>query len=278
MKKIVLWVGLLCCVACGQTAVEPPTPTPTMPTPTATPTTEPQPAPLLGLHQPVIVNRYPHDSNAFTQGLLWHDGQLYESTGLYGQSDLRRVSLETGEVEQIIPIGDSYFAEGLTLVNDRLIMITWRERTAFIFDSQTFEQLGTFNYETEGWGICYDGTYLYMSDGTDTIYQRDPDTFAVIEQIKVQGENGSVNRLNELECVGEQIYANIWLTDRIVVINKVDGQVQATIDASNLLTPEERATLSHDAVLNGIAYNPETDTFYLTGKLWSQLFEVRFER
>lgn len=242
------------------------------PAQTATPT---PPASLgsLVLMVPEVVEVRPHDPTSFTQGLILYDGSLYESAGLYGSSSLRQLDPETGAVLQQIPVAEQYFAEGLERVEDRLIQITWREQTAFIYDIETFAQVGTFTYEGEGWGLCYDGTDLYMSNGTDHLTVRDPQTFAVRAEIPVTQEGQPVLRLNELECVGGTVFANIWQTDTIVQIDKSTGQVVATINAAGLLTAEERAQTD---VLNGIVYLPDSDTFLITGKLWPKMFEVRF--
>ncbi len=225
---------------------------------------------------PEVLASFPHDPIAFTQGLLLHNGKFYESTGLYNQSDLREVDIETGQVIRILPLEDQYFAEGLARVEDKLIQITWREGKAFVYDLETFNLEKTFDYTTEGWGLCYDGESLFMTDGTSTLYKRDPTSFEVSREVTVRLNNEAVIYLNELECVGNFVYANIWQSDRIVKIDKASGNVVSEIDASNLLTASEKATLSRDAVLNGIAYNAEKDTFYLTGKLWPKLFEVKF--
>lgn len=225
---------------------------------------------------PQIINTYPHDDQAFTQGLLLHDGKFYESTGQYGTSSLREVEITKGNAIRNFVLDSQYFAEGLALVGDKLIQITWREGKAFVYDRATFNKEKTFSYEGEGWGLCYDGTDLYMSDGSATLFKRNAETFEVIGQVKVKQNGKDVTMLNELECVGDFVYANVWQTDKIVKINKANGNVVSEIDASNLLSSEERAGLSQDAVLNGIAYNPEADTFYITGKLWPSLFEVKF--
>ncbi len=224
---------------------------------------------------PKVLNTYPHDAGAFTQGLLLHDGDLYESTGLFGESSLREVDLETGEVVRELPIASEYFAEGLALVGDKLVQLTWQNGRAFVYDLETFNQEGRFSYETEGWGLCFDGEDLYMSDGSATLFERDAETFEIVseKQVKLGGE--PVTQLNELECVGDFVYANVWQTDRIVKIDKESGRVVSDIDASALFPAAERPA-DPNAVLNGIAYNPDTDTFYLTGKLWPRLFEVRF--
>ena len=224
---------------------------------------------------PEVLNTYPHDAGAFTQGLLLHDGDLYESTGLFGESSLREVNLETGEVVRELPVASEYFAEGLALVGDKLVQLTWQNGRAFVYDLETFNQEGRFSYETEGWGLCYDGEDLYMSDGSATLFERDAETFEIVSEKQVRLGSEPVTQLNELECVGDFVYANVWQTDRIVKIDKESGRVVSDIDASALFPAAERPA-DPNAVLNGIAYNPDTDTFYLTGKLWPRLFEVRF--
>jgi glutaminyl-peptide cyclotransferase len=228
---------------------------------------------------PEVISVRPHDVNAFTQGLLIApDGRMFESTGLEGQSSLREVDPQTGEVLRRVDLAAEYFAEGLALVDHRLIQLTWRNQVAFVYDVETFEQIGTFTYTGEGWGLCYDPAddVLYMSDGSQYLYMRDPRTFEVISQIEVTFEGQPVIRLNELECVDENVYANIWLTDFIVEIDQVSGIVQNVIDASGLLTPEEIALSGTGRTLNGIALDPITGNFMITGKLFPKLFEVRF--
>lgn len=225
-----------------------------------------------------VLNTYAHQPDAFTQGLLLYDGLLYESTGRYGQSTLRQVDIETGEPLLGLRLPVEYFAEGLERVDDRLIQITWKEQVAFVYNLSAFTDgeelvLDHFTYEGEGWGLCYDETQLYMTDGSDTLFVRDPETFEVLAEIPVTLDGQPLAQLNELECVDDVIYANVWMSDVIVQIDKESGAVLGLIDASGLLTDEERATAD---VLNGIAYNPETETFYITGKLWPHLFEVNF--
>ncbi|MEI2609990.1 MAG: glutaminyl-peptide cyclotransferase [Candidatus Promineifilaceae bacterium] len=291
MRKIVLllWFCLVGCNAAAPTltpvtpvltAATLPTSLPTQtPAPSMTPTPTPIPsptAPPVGTvlqMEPELLTTRPHDPTAFTQGLILYNGSLYESTGLYGQSSLREVDPATGTVIRQIPLTELYFAEGLERVEDRLIQITWQEQIAFVYDIATFTQIKTFTYEGEGWGLCYDGTALYMSNGSDQLTVRDPDTFVVRQTIPVTLDGQPVVRLNELECVGSTIFANIWQTDTIVQIDKVTGQVVASIQADGLLTPEEAAAAD---VLNGIVYLPATDTFLITGKLWPAMFEVRF--
>ena len=243
--------------------------------------------PTLEVYQIEVLNTYPHDPAAFTQGLVYHEGELYESTGnccpSYSlQSDLRRVDIETGEVLQSVAQDTRFFSEGLALVDDRLIQLTWQEGAAIVYDLETFEPQTVFQYNTEGWGLCYDGTDLYMSDGSSLIMRRDPETFEVIGGIPVIFQGDVVRNINELECVGDYIYANVWKQDVILIIDKYTGFVVGVIDATGLLqnsdvTLDELSVMSSSSdVLNGIAYNPDTDTFYITGKHWPRLFEVQF--
>lgn len=252
-------------------------------TPSPAPEATPRPVELL---VPEVLSVRPHDPTAFTQGLLLHDGFFYESAGLYGQSSLRQTDPETGSVLRQVAVADDYFAEGLALVEDRLIQLTWKEETALVYDLDTFELVDTLAYTGEGWGLCYDGQQLYMSDGTGTLTIRDPLTFEPTGSLPVtlEGEplsdwafqNRRMDLLNELECVDDAIYANLWQTDLIVRIDHDSGEVTAVIFAANLLTPQEQAALDSGAVLNGIAHDPETGAFFITGKLWPKLFEVRF--
>jgi glutamine cyclotransferase len=225
---------------------------------------------------PHIFAKMPHDTGSFTEGLLWDNGTLYESAGEYGTSDVRQVDPQTGKVLRRMPLAPQYFGEGLALVDTHLIQLTWKENTAFVYDRDTFNPVGLFTYEGVGWGLCYDGHSLYMSNGSSSIAVRDPKTFAVVRQIPVTLDGEPVANLNELECVGDRLYANVWLTDNIVKIDKTSGRVLARIDAAGLLTPQEIEAAGNGAVLNGIAYNPERQTFYITGKYWTWMFEVRF--
>lgn len=225
------------------------------------------------LMAPEVLAVYPHDSDSFTQGLVWNGETFYESAGRYGKSNLREVARDTGEVLRERPLDEAYFAEGLAWVDDRLIQITWREGTAFVYDASTFEQTGTFTYEGEGWGLCYDGTRLIMSDGSDVLTFRDPETFEVVGRVNVTVQGEPVGRLNELECVGDRVYSNVWQTNFIVRINPASGAIDAVINASDLLAASEAALAD---VLNGIAYDADRDVFYITGKLWPKLFAVRF--
>jgi glutamine cyclotransferase len=222
-----------------------------------------------------VVAEYPHDDKAFTQGLLLHGGRLYESTGLVGRSSLREVDLASGAVLRQRDIPAPYFAEGLALVGEELLQITYTSGELFRWDRSTFESTGSATYDGEGWGLCYDGTAVWMTDGSADLFKRDPVTFDLLATVPVTDDGDPVVRLNELECVGGAIYANVWLTDDIVRIDPASGRVTARIDASPL-----RASLGGplvtDAVLNGIAYQQDGDLFLVTGKLWPTLFAVRF--
>ena len=219
-----------------------------------------------------IVNAYPHDASAFTQGLLYENGVLYESTGLYVNSSLRRVELETGEILQAYAVPPQYFGEGIALFDDKVIQLTWQSKKGFVYDESSFELLQEFNYSTEGWGITYDGSRLIMSDGTSTLYFLDPETFKKIGQVEVCDTGGSVDRLNELEYIKGNVYANIWLEEKIVIINPQTGQVEGWINMTGL---QQMETQEANNVLNGIAYDAKADRLFVTGKRWSQLFEIK---
>ncbi|MEZ4662484.1 MAG: glutaminyl-peptide cyclotransferase [Caldilineaceae bacterium] len=220
-----------------------------------------------------VVQSYPHDPAAFTQGLIWLDDIFYEGTGLRGRSSLRQVDRVTGTVLKQIDLPEQYFGEGVTILGDKLYQLTWQSHVGFVYDKNTFEQLAEFNYPTEGWGITHDGQDLIMSDGTSTLYIWDPETLQELGQIHVTDQGQPVVRLNELEYINGQIYANIWQTDRIAVIDPATGNVTAWLDLAGILTPADRT--GGEDVLNGIAYNAENDTLYITGKLWPKLFEIR---
>jgi glutamine cyclotransferase len=222
-----------------------------------------------------VVGSYPHDRSAFTQGLVWRDGVIYESTGLVGRSSLRKVDLATGKVTRQVDVPAPYFAEGLAAVGNRLLQLTWQHGRVFVYDKDTFGRVAELQYQGEGWGLCHDGESLVMSSGSDVLTVRNPTTFAVTRTVKVTMDGKSLDRLNELECVGEEVYANVWTTDTIVRIDMKSGRVTARIDASGLLSPTERAGAD---VLNGIAHDPADGTFLITGKLWPRIFRVRFAR
>jgi len=219
-----------------------------------------------------ITNTYPHDRDAFTQGLVFEDGVLYEGTGLYAQSTLRRVELETGDILQIRELSDEFFGEGITTYGDEIIQLTWKSNVGFVYEKDSFELLQEFNYSTEGWGITHNGTCLIMSDGTSTLHFLDPQTFEEIGQLEVFANDDPVTRLNELEYVQGEIYANVWQTDRIARISPATGRVVGWIDLEGILTAEDRSEPVD--VLNGIAYDADTDRLFVTGKLWPKLFEI----
>lgn len=220
-----------------------------------------------------VVERYPHARDAFTQGLLWHNGMLYESTGQRGESSLRMVDLLTGQVQRRVALEKRLFGEGLARVGDRLIQLTWTEGRALVYRLEDFAKVSEFAYEGHGWGLCYDGEKLFMSDGTSTLTIRNPETFAVEGRLRVTVRGRPQDRINELECVDGQIYANVWEYDDIIRIDSKTGRVTAVISASGLLETSVRRTVD---VLNGIAYLPERERFAITGKYWPYLFEVRF--
>jgi glutaminyl-peptide cyclotransferase len=219
-----------------------------------------------------VVRRYPHDADAFTQGLIFRDGVLYESTGQTGRSTLRKVRLETGEVLQQHKVADEYFAEGLTDWNGQLLQLTWVSNVGFVYDLATFKELRRFPYAGEGWGLTQDGTRLIMSDGTPNIRFLDPVTLQEQSRLNVRDANGSVDDLNELEFVKGSIYANVWMTDRIAIIDPASGTVTGWIDLTGL---RPRPGAPGDDVLNGIAYDVGGDRLFVTGKLWPALFEIR---
>ena len=219
-----------------------------------------------------LVDMYPHDTNAFTEGLVYSDGFLYESTGLYGSSSLRRVDLTTGNVLQEVALPNQYFGEGITIVNNTIIQLTWQSHIGFVYDKTTFALLGNFTYPTEGWGLTYDGKQLIMSDGSDNLYFLEPTTFQRRGQIQVRDGNTPVVNINELEYINSDIYANIWETHTIVVINPETGQVKALIDLTGL---PSATTLNPEAVLNGIAYDTKNDRLYVTGKDWPNLYQIK---
>jgi glutamine cyclotransferase len=219
-----------------------------------------------------VVRTYPHDSKAFTQGLQYVDGFLYEGTGLNGSSSIRKVRLETGEVVQRRDVARAYFGEGITVWKTDLIQLTWQSNVAFVYDSRTFAPRRTFKYKGEGWGLTEDGTNLIMSDGTDELRVLDPETFTERRRIKVTAVGTPLRYLNELEYMKGEILANVWTTDSVARISPATGRVTGYIDLGGLLTTAEKASVD---VMNGIAYDKKNDRLFVTGKLWPKLFEVR---
>lgn len=221
-----------------------------------------------------VVNQYPHDKQAFTQGLLFTNDTIYESTGQYGQSTVRQVDLKTGEVKQSIALASRYFGEGLVNWKDRLINITWRAKTALVFAQDDFKEVGRFSYDGEGWGITQNGQHLIMSDGTADIRFFDPETFTEQRRITVTYKQQPIRNLNELEWINGEIYANVWQTDWILRIDPKSGDVVGVIDMTGLLPPGT-SVRNADDVLNGIAYDAKHERLFVTGKNWPYLFEIK---
>ncbi len=283
--------GIIALSACNESPAATPLPTFAPPTPRAI-TTVPTAMPAAVLQSPLVsplqspiptpaadaqygfevVAAYPHDREAFTQGLVFDDGALYESTGLNGRSSLRKVNLQTGEVLQRRDIDLQYFAEGLTLFNNHLIQLTWQSNKGFVYDKTTFAPLREWRYPTEGWGLTHDGRQLIMSDGTATLRFLNPETFAVEREVTVTDQGQPVVRLNELEYVRGEVFANVWQTNLIARIDPQSGHVNGWIDLSGLLPPAEQQGAD---VLNGIAYDAAGDRLFVTGKLWPKLFEIK---
>lgn len=224
------------------------------------------------IHTYRVVNAYPHDRGAYTQGLVFAHGALYEGTGLEGQSSLRRVDLETGEVLQQRDLPPEFFGEGIAVLGERIFQLTWRSRVGFVYDRQSFELLRQFNYPTEGWGLTHDGQRLIMSDGTATLYFLDPEKLVRTDTLAVRDGKAPVRLLNELEYIEGEIYANVWQTDRIARISPRTGQVLGWIELGGLLSPADRR--QQVDVLNGIAYDAAGKRLLVTGKWWPRLFEI----
>lgn len=289
-RSRLLWsVSVTLCIAafvtaCAATnAAAPATPFASIISPIPTSSTRnisplPTPPVKVGSPQPVPVftysvrNAYPHDRTAFTEGLVVDGGALYESTGLNGQSTLRRVDLASGKVLQSVPLSAEYFGEGITVWGDHIIQLTWKSHVGFVYDKTSFKLLATFNYPTEGWGLTHDDQHLIMSDGTATLHFLNPDTLEETGRITVTDAGQPVFKLNELEFIRGEIWANVWQTDRIARIAPATGYVTAWIDLTGLLGPADRQQPVD--VLNGIAYDAEHDRLFVTGKLWPKLFEI----
>ena len=220
-----------------------------------------------------VVKTYPHDRTAFTQGLEYRDGFLYEGTGLTGRSSLRKVELATGRVIQRYDLPQPFFGEGITVVNQQILELTWQSQTGFIYDKSSFRVLRSFNYPGEGWGLTNDGKLIYMSDGTADIRVGDPATLKEVRRITVKDGSTPITQLNELEWVRGEIYANVWQTDRIARISPADGRVLGWIDLSGILPKSD--AVEAGAVLNGIAYDAAADRLFVTGKLWPKIFEIK---
>lgn len=219
-----------------------------------------------------IVQEYPHDTSAFTEGLVYSDGYLYESTGLNGNSTLRKEDLLTGEILQQISLDQQYFGEGIAVIGDRIVLLTWQSQIGFIYNKTSFNQLGQFTYPSEGWGITNNGKSLIMSDGTATLYFLNPETYERTGTVQVHDGNMSVNMLNELEYINGTVYANIWHEDRVAIINIHTGEVEGWI---NLAGINQDPITDFEDVLNGIAYDPANGRLFVTGKRWSTIFEIQ---
>ncbi len=290
---IALIVGVLAVVALGfypksgsQTPIQSSTPTPTAtpsatPSPTVSPTSTPTPSPsptptptpsssaLVYTYR--IVNTFPHNTDAFTEGLVVEDDDvLLEGTGEIGTSYLRRVGLKNGSVLQQYTLPSEYYGEGIAVVGERIIQLTWMNHVGFVYNKTTFELLDQFSLSTQGWGLTYNGTHLILSDGTSTLYFLDPDTFQTVGSVTVHDGGMLISQLNELEYVNGDVYANIWQDQKIAIINPQTGQVKAFIDLTGIYQAS-----NFNAVLNGIAYNPKTNQLYVTGKYWPYLYEIQ---
>jgi glutamine cyclotransferase len=223
-----------------------------------------------------IINKYNHDPKAYTQGLFIDNGILYEGTGQYGASTLRKVELETGKLIESLKIAQKYFGEGITAFDNKIIQLTWRSRIGFIYNKENFELINKVQYPTEGWGITFDGDKLFMSDGSSTLHILNPEYFYKIGDLTVCDNSSKIKMLNELEYINGNIYANIWQTDFIVIINPKNGKVIGKIDCSNLVPEKYKNEV--DLVLNGIAYDKINDRLFVTGKMWDVLYEIKIEK
>ncbi len=235
--------------------------------PLLTQTDEPDPE-----HAYTIVNTFPHDPDAFTQGLVFYEGRLYEGTGLRGQSSIRIVKLETGEITRIHRLPPEFFGEGIAIHGGRIIQVTWQSRVGFVYDLYSLEALGSFEIASEGWGLTSDGSSLILSDGTSTLRFLDPESFQETRSVEVRDGDEAVTKINELEYINGEIYANIWQTDLIARIDPLGGSVLGWLDLGGLKDYiDDESSIN---VLNGIAYNEETGHLFLTGKLWPLMFEI----
>ena len=221
-----------------------------------------------------IVNKFDHDTGAFTEGLVYEDGVLFESTGLFGDSSLRRVNLSTGSPIQLVPLASNFFGEGITIFEGKIIQLTWNSTKGFVYDKDSFEILSNFSYRGEGWGLTHDGNRLIMSNGSAILTILDPNTFQVTGTLWVHDGDVGVAYLNELEYVNGDIYANVWYQNRIAIINLQTGQVKGWINLTGLY---DASNADRENVLNGIAYDADNARLFVTGKRWSQLFEIKLE-
>jgi glutamine cyclotransferase len=221
-----------------------------------------------------VVNSFPHDPEAFLQGLIWHNG-FFESTGQFGRSSLRRVEYPTGKVLQRVDLDSQYFGEGLAMVDNRLFQLTWRSHRGFVYDRDSLKLLREFSYNTEGWGLTYDGKSLILSDGTDVLTFINPDSYKTTRKLSVKFNGAGLRDLNELEYIDGEIWANVWHTDRIVRIDPASGRVKSYLNLSGILPADERS--DPEAVLNGIAYDTQTKRIFISGKLWPRIFEIRLK-
>jgi glutaminyl-peptide cyclotransferase len=221
-----------------------------------------------------IASSLPHQSTSFTQGLEFNSGILYEGTGQKGASFVAQVDLKSGNILKKMELGGNYFGEGISILGDKLYQITWQEQTCFIYDKKSLELIKDVRYSGEGWGLCNDGSSLIMSDGTERLTYRDPETFEIVKTIEVYDDKGPITKLNELEYIDGLIYANIWMTSSVAVIQPENGKVIAIIDGAALVKEGRNG----GDVMNGIAHNSETGKIYMTGKNWTKLFEVRLKK
>jgi len=260
--------ALLALAACGRSAADKVPSVPPLP-PSA------QASAPIARYSYEVVARWPHDPQAFTQGLVFRDGSFLESTGLNGQSSLREVDPKTGRILKQAAVPAQFFAEGLAVIGDRAYQLTWRNGKGFVYDAATFRLEREFAYEGEGWGLATDGHWLILSDGTSRIRFLDPGTFRVVRTIDVTADGKPVDRLNELEWINGEIFSNVWQTDRVVRIDPATGRVRGEIDFSGLLPAADRGPGTD--VLNGIAYDAANDRLFITGKRWPEIFEVRLK-
>lgn len=269
MRRYGMQLALVAALGLAAFLVMRPTASPPVATVASVPTSAaPRDTPVHGYR---IVKTFPHDRSAFTQGLIYRDGVFYESTGLNEQSTLRKVAVETGEVLQRVAVPDEYFAEGLTDWDDTLVQLTWTTGVAFVYDRASFKRLRQHTYTGEGWGLTRTDTHLVMSDGTPTIRLLDPATFAVTSRVQAHDESGPVSALNELEMVKGTLFANVWMTERIAMIELSTGRITGWIDLRGLLPAAERQRVD---VMNGIAYDSAGDRLFVTGKWWPHVYQI----